>query len=214
MTLCTNNHQTTQLGHTFTQFNIRTTAGHIGGNGYRSLLSCISYNLSLHLMEFGIKDFMRYTLFLQKRTDLLRSFDGNRAHQHRLSLFMGFNNCINHRIYLLFMGFINCIVMVLTNHRFIRWNFDNIHSINIAEFLFFSQGRTGHTTLFGIFIEKVLERDRSQCFTLTSDLHTFFGFNSLMKPIGITSSRHNTSCKLIHNKNFIVLNHIIFVSGH
>ena len=59
MPLRSNNHQTAQLGNTFAQLDIRTTAGHVGSNGNGPGLSGLSDNLSFHLMKLGIQYFMR-----------------------------------------------------------------------------------------------------------------------------------------------------------
>ena len=55
MALCTDDLQTACLSGHIVQLNIRTTAGHIGGNGNSTRLTGMGYDLSLHLMELGIQ---------------------------------------------------------------------------------------------------------------------------------------------------------------
>ena len=42
----------------------------------------------------------------------------------------------------------------------------------------------------------------------------FLRFNGLMEPVRITAARHDTSGKLIHDKNLIIFYHIILITEH
>ena len=69
VTLRTDDHQTSQFGHAFSQFDIRTTTSHIRRNRYCSPLSGLSNDLSLHLMEFSVQNFMGNASFFQSITE-------------------------------------------------------------------------------------------------------------------------------------------------
>ena len=127
---------------------------------------------------------------------------------------MRFDDCICYRIDLFSLCLINQIFMVHTAYRFVRRNFDNIHSINITKFLFFGQRRTSHTGFFLIFIKKILESNRCQRLTFAFYLHAFLRFNCLMKTVRITASRHDTSGKFINDQHLIIFDHIIMISVH
>ena len=127
---------------------------------------------------------------------------------------MCFHNCINYRIYFFAFCLINKVFFIHTAYRFIGRDLNNVHTINIAELLFFSQCCTCHTRFFLVLIKEVLESNRCKRLALTFYFNTFFRFNSLMKTIGITTSRHNTSGELINDKYLIIFYHIIMISVH
>ena len=60
MTLGTDDLETADFLRLVVQLDIRTTAGHVGSDGYRAVYTGIGYNLSLHLMEFGIQHLVRH----------------------------------------------------------------------------------------------------------------------------------------------------------
>ena len=55
MSFSTKNQQSTKFLYTFTQLDIRSPTRHIGGNGYRTLLTGLCDNLSFFLMKFRIE---------------------------------------------------------------------------------------------------------------------------------------------------------------
>ena len=54
MALCTDNLQSAQLLGHIVQLNIRTTSGHVGGDGHCAVNSGIRHDLSLQLMELSV----------------------------------------------------------------------------------------------------------------------------------------------------------------
>ena len=157
---------------------------------------------------------MGNAFFSQGFTENLRRLNGNGTHQNRLSLCIGFNDRIHNRIDLFCFCLVNQIFVVNTPHRFIGRNLDNVHAVNITEFLFLSQGCTCHTGFLFVFIKEVLESNGGKGLAFPFDLHPFFCLDGLMKAVGVTSSRHNTACKFINDEHLIVFNHIIMVSVH
>ena len=55
MSLSSQNQKPTELFHTFTQFNIRTTTCHIGSDGHRTLLSGLCNDFRFPLVKFCIQ---------------------------------------------------------------------------------------------------------------------------------------------------------------
>ena len=183
MTLCTDDLQTTKLLNTLTQFNISTTTGHIGCNGYSSHLTCIRNDLCLQFMELRIQHLMRDSLLLKHLTQHLGGLNGNGTNQNRLSLLMCLYNICNNCIKLVFLCLVYGIIIINTCDRQIGRNFNNIHTIDITELLLLSQSRTCHTGFLLIFIKEVLERNGSQGLALSLDLHMLLRLNCLMKTI-------------------------------
>ena len=65
MTFCTDDLQTSGSSGHFVQFNIRTTAGHVGSNGHVASFTGMGYDLRLFLMELGVQYLMRDSLSFQ-----------------------------------------------------------------------------------------------------------------------------------------------------
>ena len=198
----------------FIELNIRTTPCHIRGNRNCPMLPGLCHNFRLQLMELGIQNLMLDPLAFQHPAEQLRSLNCNGAHQHRLSLFIGFLNFLDHCPELFLLRLIYGILQILTDHWLVGRNLNHVHTINIAEFLFLCQSRTGHAGFFGIFIEEILEGNRSQRLALTFHLHMLLGLNCLVQAIGITAPRHNTPRKFIYNQHLLILHHIILVTEH
>ena len=104
--------------------------------------------------------------------------------------------------------------MVNTDHRLICRNLYYIHSVNIHELFVFCHSSTGHTGFLCILIKEVLECDRCKSLRLSIDLYMLLRLNRLMKTIRITTTWHNTSGKLINDKNFVIFYYIISVTEH
>ena len=74
-------------------------------------------------------------------------------HRRRLTGRMSFFNCFyNSPVFFLFR-LIYRIFQVFSENRLIGRDLNNIHTINITELFFLSQGCTGHTTLLIILIK-------------------------------------------------------------
>ena len=127
-----------------------------------------------------------------------------------MSLHYSIDNCIE----FLFLCHINSIFMINTDNRSVSRDLNNVHCIDITELFFLCNSCTGHTTLLVIFIKEVLECNSCQSLTLTFDLNMLFCFNCLMKSIGITTARHNTSGKFIYDQDLIILYYIILILMH
>ena len=162
-------------------------------------------------MELGIQHLVLDSLFCQKPAELLGSLYGNRTYQYRLPLGMGLLHSFHNGVKLLFPGLVNGILQVLSRNRLIGRNLDDIHAINITEFPLLC---TGHTCFLFKFIKEVLERNRCKGFALTLHLYMLFCLNCLVQAVRITSSRHDTSGKLVHDQHLLILYHIILIPEH
>ena len=109
---------------------------------------------------------------------------------------------LNDSLILLLLGLIHSIFKIHTLYRLVGRNLDNVHAVYITELFFLSKRRTRHTALLVKFIEQVLECDRRQRLALPAHFHMFLRLDRLMKPVGITAARHDTSGELIDDHNF------------
>ena len=128
-----------------------------------------------------------------------------------MRFFHGFNDCV---VFFLFC-LIYCVFEIFSLNRTVGRDLYNVHSVNITELFFLSQGSTCHTALLLILVEQVLECNSCQCLALSSDLHMLFCFDRLMQSVRIPSSRHDTSGELIHDHNLSLLSHhVILIAEH
>ena len=82
---------------------------------------------------------------------------------------MGFLDILDDRAVFFLLRDVNRILMIDTGHRPVRRNLNDIHSVNITELLLLRQRGTRHTRLLLIFVEEVLEGNRSQRLALSAD---------------------------------------------
>ena len=165
-------------------------------------------------MELRIQYLMCDSLSPKHVAQQFGGLDRDRTYQYRLILCMCFFDFFHDRTEFFFLGHIYRVIQVDTLNRTVCRNLDNVHTIDLTELLFLCQSRTSHTCFFRIFVKEVLECNGGQCFALTAYLYMLFRLNRLMQTVGISSSRHDTSGKLINDQYLIVLYDIILVTEH
>ena len=115
---------------------------------------------------------------------------------------------------LFFFRLVNSVLQILPDHRHIGGDFDNVHAVDLAEFLLFRESRTGHAAFLFEFVEEVLEGDGGQGLGFSLDLHVLLGLDGLMETVAVTSAGHDTARKLIYDQDLVVLHHIVLVPEH
>ena len=159
MTLCTDDLQTTGSLRIVIQLNIGSSTGHVGGDGNRSVLSCLCDDLSLLLVELRVQYGVLNSLTLEHTAQQLRSLDGDRTYQYRLTFGMRRLYLFHNRTEFFLLGLIYRILMIHTRNRTVGWNLNNVHAVNVTELLLLSESRTGHTCLLLELVKEVLESD-------------------------------------------------------
>ena len=203
--------QSTCFFYFFCQFNIGTSTSHIGCNSHFSRLPCFCYYLCFSLMMFSIKDVMRDTSHFQHSAEFFRNINGSSTNKTRTAMFPHFFYLIDYRVNFLFLRFINQVFFIVPDNGSVGWNYDNIQFVYFPKFSCFGFGCTGHTGKFVIHTEIILQRNSSIGLSDLSDFYTFFGFDSLMQSIRISSSFHHTSGLLINDLYFAVHHYIFFI---
>ena len=127
-----------------------------------------------------------------------------------MGLFDGLNNCTE----FLFFRHINGIIQIFTDNRTVGGDLHYVHAVDLTELFFLGESGTSHTGFLCIFIEEVLEGDRSKGLALSLDLHMLFCLDGLMESIGITATRHDTAGELIDDEDLVVFYHIVAVTEH
>ncbi len=198
----------------FVKLYIGTAARHVRGYRNRSVDSRLRDYLSLALMEFSVEDIMRYSASFKHRAYFLGLLDSDGADKTRLSFRMRLGYLVHHSVELLTARLVDRVLIINTDNRLIGGYFDNIHSVYFPELVFFRQGGTGHSGFFLVFIKEVLESDSCERPALALHLHMLFCLDRLMQSVGISSSGHYTSGKLVYDKHLIVFYYIILIPEH
>ncbi len=81
----------------------------------------------------------------QHSAELLGFFNGNSAHQHRLTLFVALHNFPNHRPVFALLRFIDHVGQILADQGLVGGDFNHVQSVNLAEFVLFGEGGARHT---------------------------------------------------------------------
>ena len=121
---------------------------------------------------------------------------------------------VHNRLVFFFLCLIYGVLQVLTNHRLVGRDDDNVHGIDVAELFFLCLGSTRHTCLLRILVEEVLECYGSQGAGLPAHIYVLLSLDCLMKSVGITAAGHNTACEFIYNQDLVILYNIILIPEH
>ena len=82
----------------------------------------------------------------------------------------------------------------------------------MAELEGFGVRCTRHTTQLVVEAEIILERSRGHGLALGLDVHVLLGFDSLMKTLGKTASRHGPAGVLVNQNHLAVLYDVLDVA--
>ena len=214
MPLRADDHKTARRSRLLVQLDIRTTTRHVGGDGNCAVNAGVRHDLRLQLVELGVQHLMLQTVSLKDGGKLFRSVDIDRAHQNGLSLGVRLLYRMKNSLEFFFSCFIDSVLLIDTCHRLIRGDRYHIHAVNVTELLFLRERRTCHARFFLKFIKEILESNVGERLALPLHLHMLLRLNRLMQTVGITTSRHDTPGKLVHDHNLIILHHIILIAEH
>ena len=215
MALCADDLQTAGCPRLIVQLDIGTTTGHIRRDRNGIVYTGIGNDLRFHFMELSVQDIVLNARSLEHLREKLGYLDRDRADQNRLSLGVSLFDCFNNRLVLFSLGLVDRIFIVHTDDRNIGRDLNNIHSVDLAEFLFLRERGTGHTGFLLVFVKQILECDRRQRLGFTSDLDMLLRLNGLMQTVRITAAGHNTSGELVDDHDFIFRRHnIILITMH
>ena len=179
------------------QQNIRTAAGHVGGNGYGTLAPRLRHDMRFALVVLGVQNFVPYACLLEQGRKALRLFDRDRPDQNRLPAFLislDFLGCITE--FLVFRA-IDDVLILLANHGAIGRNHGHVELVDLLELGRFCFRGTRHAGQFLVHAEVILERDGGERLIFPLDLHAFLRFHRLVQSIAPAPSRHQAAGELI-----------------
>ena len=144
MTLRTDNGQTTCLFHLGGELNIGTTTSHVGSNGNGAFAPCLSHNVSLSLVQFGIEHVVFDLTQREHSAEQFTNLHRSSTHKHRSPLLYKAYNLFNNGVVLLTSRLVDAVVHILAEDRTIRRNNHYIQLVDVPQFSCLCFGSTGH----------------------------------------------------------------------
>ena len=157
------------------EFNVSTTAGHVGGDGDRTehtflglpvhhdgslaALSGQCHDICLLLMEFGVQHLMRNLAHLQHLAQHFRDFHAGGTHQHRSAAVSHLLHLLDDGLVLLALRLIDTVVHVGAYNRAVGGHLHHVELVDIPELAGLGDCRTGHTSQLMIHAEVILQRN-------------------------------------------------------
>ncbi len=212
MTLRSDNSQTSRSLYFIAQLDVRTTTGHISGNGHRTALTGLGHDVGLLLMQLGVQYIVGYLTHLEHLAQHFRNLYRCRTDQHRTAHLHQFFYFRNDSLVFLTLRLVNAVVHILSGYRTIGRDLHHIKFIDIPELPGLGDCRTGHTGQLMIHTEIVLQCNRSKSLGGSLHLDMFLGLYSLMQSVAPAATVHDTAGLLIHNLDLTVNDDIFVVT--
>ena len=200
-----------KLGITAEQ-NIRSAPCHVGCDGNRAVSARLRDDVRFARVAFSVKNVMLNAFSDKQFAYFFRFFYGNGTDEHRLTFFVSLGNLFHNRLVFAVDGFVDYIRVIFSRDGFVGGYFQNVKTVNSAEFLFLRFCGTGHTGKFFIKPEVVLEGNGRVSFVFVTDFNAFFRFYRLMQTVGISSADHQTTGKFVYYYDLAVRNDVIVIA--
>ena len=150
---------------------------------------------------------------LQELGELLRLLDGDRAHQHRLSLAVAGDDVVHHRVELLPLRLVDDVRLVEAGEPAIGGGDGDVELVDLGELVGLGLRGARHARELGVHAEVVLEGDGGQGLVLALDAHPFLGLHRLMEAVGPAPARHEAPGELVDDDDLPVLDHVVDVAA-
>ena len=108
------------------------------------------------------------------------------------------------------MGSIDVVHVIDTGNRAIGRDDDDLHVVDLLEFLFLGLGGAGHAGHLLVEAEEVLVGDGGQNGGLLLDLHAFLGLDCLLKSVVVLAAFEDTAGELVDQLDGPILVHHVF----
>ena len=155
---------------------------------------------------------MRNPRLAKERGKFFGLFHRGGAHENRLPRLVAFLDIFNDGAELPGPRGINQIEVILADHRLVRGDRHHAEIVGRGKLLRLGLCGTGHTGQLVVQAEVVLQRDRGEGLVLRLDLHTFFGFDSLVHALVVTTPREYATGVLIDDQDLTVLDDVVLIA--
>ena len=191
--------------------NVRAATRHVRGDRDRAFTAGLRDDLGFTFVMLRVEHVVRYAHAHQAARDQFRVFHRNRAHQHRLALFVTLLDLFDDGVPLLRQRAIDHVGIVPAHHRHVRRNHDNFQFVSRMKLAGFGFRGAGHARKLLVEPKIILQRDRRQRLVLALDLYLFLRFDGLMQSVRPTPPFHQTSGEVIDDDHLAVLHDVLMI---
>ena len=152
------------------------------GNGYHAFgaATCLSNDLCLLLVEFGVKHLMGDVAHAKHLRQKLGNFHGGGTYQAGAARVAHFLNLFDDGAVFLAVCLVNAIVHVVTCDRTVGGNFNHVELVDIPKLASLCACCTGHTCQLVVHAEIVLQSDGGKGLCGSFNLDVLLGLNGLV----------------------------------
>ena len=191
---------------------VRTTTGHVGGDGHGAGMAGLRHHVGLAFVELGVQDLVLDAALIKQAREALGALDGDGAHQHGLTLGMAFLDVVGHGVELGGDGAVHQVLAVLADDGLVGW--DHLHGqlVDLAELGVLGKRGTGHAGELVVETEIVLQRDGGERLVLLAHVHVLLGLHGLVQALGPATALHDAAGELVDDLHLAVHDHVVLVA--
>ena len=165
-------------------------------------------------MVLCVEHIVLYAARLQKLGEIFALFDGYRADQDRLPLFVAGDYLLDYRTVLSGLGFIDDVGLVDTRNGLVGRDLNDIELVDRLKLLRLGDGRTGHAGELIVKSEVVLERDGRKRFVLALNVNVLLCLDRLMQTLAVAAAEHDAAGEFIDNEHLAVFHDVVDIALH
>ena len=200
------------LGVAAAEDDVGAAPGHIGGNGNGAGAPGLGYDAGLLFVVAGVQHLVGDALPAQALAQCLGGFNRSGADQHRLPGLGTVDDVVHHGAPLALGGGKNQVGGILADHRQVGGNGHRFQAVNLIELVGFGDGGAGHSGQLAVHTEVVLQGNGGVGNAFPLDFQALFGFYRLVQAVGPAASVLEAAGEFVHDDNFAVLDHIVFIA--
>ena len=193
------------------EFDVGTTARHVGGDGHGAGLTGFGNDFSLALVQLGVQDLVFDVSDVKHAREQFADLDRGRTHEDRSAGFAEGYDIIDDGVVLLALRFVDEVFAVLSGNGPVGRDDHHVEFVDVPQLSCFCFGRAGHARELVVHTKVILERNRSVGLGGRLHLHVFLRFNGLMQAVGVASAVHDAARLLVDNLDLVVHHHVVHV---
>ncbi|PSK61598.1 hypothetical protein B0E53_06501 [Micromonospora sp. MH33] len=191
---------------------VRTAAGHVGGDGDRALAPGLGDDLRLLGVELRVQHGVRDAPAAQQLGEDLGVLHRDGADQHRLALLVPLGDVLDDGVELGLLGLVDDVRPVEADHRPVRRDGHDADLVDLVELTRLGLGGTGHAGELLVEAEVVLEGDGGQGLVLLLDLHPLLGLDRLVHALVVAAAVQDAAGELVDDENLAVADDVVLVA--
>ncbi len=147
---------------------------------------------------------MRDAHLAQALGEQFGDLDGDRAHEHGLTLVVALLDLARDRAPLALAGLVDLVVAVHANHRHVGGDLHHADLVDLHELGGLGEGRARHARELVVHAEVVLQRDRRERLVLLADAHALLGLDGLVQALRPAPAVQDAAGELVDDLDLAV----------